>query len=439
MKNHNMDRYTYFRSLVAAIGILGSANNAAATDYLIDFDVNTNGVYDDNFRLTDGDEITLSGAEVAPKLLFGASTEQQKFNFASRLRSARYDDDQFDTDDQFATIDYSYQFERSSVGLNADFVRDSTNTSEIVSSGRISNQAERHTRYALSPSWTYALNESNSLTLNARYSKDNYDGRGYIGYDNLQSNLDWNYLINERWSLMARASFSRFETEDRSFFLPYYIIIDFGGGPQAIPIGITEQSSATTTKSNGALLGVKYIWSEQQTLTLLVGSSHQKTEYSLKDPEGICGQYFSALCVRENQSGSSLTLDGSWTWQSERNQLELSATKSTQPTSDGEAVDQSQLTGSWRFSLTELQKLAVILQAVRNRELSDSDANVRSALNRDYESATIEYAYQLTEYWSVNASYRYRTQEYPDFDNSASGQTVSLGVRYHPQQWHWSR
>ncbi len=430
-----------YSNLPAALILLSTCGHVVAADYSTGFDFGLNAIYDDNFRLTEDDEITISGAEANSKIFFDVNTEIHKLNLNGRLRSQRFDENQFNTDDQFASASYRYQLERSAIGLNADFVHDSTNTSEIESSGRISNKAERHDRYTLLPSWTYQLTENDSVSLNGRYSKDEYDNDAYTGYEYWDTNIDWSHLINERWSLLARVSLTNFETEDRTLSLPYFLEINFFGSPLLVQAGVAEQTTVTKTRSHGFLVGTKYAWTEQQSISLMVGNSRQETNYSLTDPENICGQYISALCAREDQRGREFTSDISWQWKNERQQFELSLRKATQPTSNGQAVDQTQLTGSWSYALTELQKIRFIIQGVRNRELDDSEAQTASfsQLNRNYGSAALEYNYRLTEEWLLTSNYRYRFQEYPDYEIKANAQTITLGIRYQPQSWHWSR
>lgn len=427
MRNHNL-------LVELFVILLAFCPKIAATDYAIGLNVDGRAIYDDNFRLTEKDKIVIHGMEATPQLLLNADTEDTRWNLDTKLRSARYNENEYDTDDQFLSGEYSQQFERSSIGLGINISHDSTNTSEFARSGRISNKSERHEHYELSPSWNYGLTENNVIGLNGTYSRDNYENTNYIGYDFWQAGATWSYMYTERLSFLSRTSQTRYRSEDLRGEVPYFFI------PVFHPLflaGFAEQSTATKQTTTSLLVGVKYLWSEQQFLSLLIGHSKRKTEYPLEDPKEICDQYYSILCLREDQSGYGLTTDVQWGWKNERHKLDLNLSQSTQPTSNGQAVDQLQLSGSWSYALSELQSTRIAMQGYRDRDIDDKARS--SNLDRDYLSVALEYNYRLTEVWQITSSYQYRLQKHTELGVNADAQVATLGIRYQPTEWHWSR
>lgn len=427
MRNHSL----LFGALITLVIF---CPKIAATDYAVGFNIDGRAIYDDNFRLTENDKIAIHGTEATPQLSLNADTGNSKWNLDTKLRSARYNENEYDTDDQFLSGEYSRQFERSTIGLGIYISHDSTNTSEFASSGRISNKSERHEHYQLSPSWSYGLTENNVIGLNGTYSRDNYENPNYVGYDFGETTATWSYIYNDRMSFLSRASYARYLSEDLNAEVPYFF------APVFHPLflaGFAEQSSATKQTTTSLLFGLKYLWSEQQFLSLLIGRSKRKTEYLLQDPAGICDQYYSIFCLREDQSGYGLTTDIQWVWRNERHKLDLNLSQSTQPTSDGQAVDQIQLSGNWNYTLSELQSTRISIQGYRNRDIDDNAQS--SNLDRDYLSAVFEYNYWLTEVWRITGTYQYRLQKYTEVGINAHAQVATLGIRYQPTEWHWSR
>lgn len=409
---------------------------AVATDYSAEasFDVRT--LYNNNLRMTEDDKTEAVEYRTTPTLELGAETETTTAKLTSLLYFKRYDEDQFNSDDQTVQLNLSHEFEASSAGLNGGMYRDSTVTSEILSSGIIGETAERTIYYSLAPYWTYTLNEQNMLQFQGSYGKREYRNDDYTGYESYGGNVDWIRIFNERWKFVLSAKYSDVEFDERTYSIRF-----FG-----------QQAFSTRTKEKGLQVGLDHQWSENTMLQLRLGSSKSDQTTSFNDLDNICTDPTYLLLISMNinpgANCSSLptdtsrlsTVDLSWNWKTEVQEVGVNASKSTQPSSNGYVVDSIQLSSYWKYRLTERDRLNAELSVVRNRSMGSSEELQSDArADRDYQSATLGYRRQLSENWYVNTSYQYNWQKYSDIDYAAESHVVSLGIHYQPQSWHWAR
>ncbi len=422
---------------------------ASATDYSASAVINANTSHNDNLRLVQSDKTAVTKYQVAPVLTLDASTETSKLALTSTFSFNRYDKNEFNSDDQNIALALAHQFENSSVGLNAAIVRESTITSELLTSGNISDKAEPTEIYRISPNWTYILNETNQLQLSATYSTQDYHSAGYTGYKNTGAEVDWIYIFNERTKWVTAVNYSDFDSDDVTFGVPNQ---DVSGDYGTVPANrFGQQSYSTRTKNEGVQVGIDHQWSEESLLQARVGSSQNSTSYPLSSTQDFCANpYYIALqaaqypvggiCNLPDQNDRLFTAELDWTWHNERQQFGLNTTQSSQPTSSGYTVDQLQIGSNWSYALTELDQISTSLTLVRNRAIGGSNSiQNSSSADRNYGNASLNYRHQISEQWFLNAGYTFSKQKYTQIDNQANSNVVSLGISYQPQQWHWSR
>jgi hypothetical protein len=431
--------------VLSILGLLSS--NADATDYAANLSVAASGKHDDNVRMATTDKTPISGFAVSPTITLNANTEATHFLLDTTFDFARYNDSGFNTNDQRLNASANKHFERNVISLNADIIRDSTTTSELLDSGRIGTKAERTEEYALNPSWEMTLNEKNKLVMESAYSIRNYHDSAYIGYKNWNNSLDWSYALNERWRMDVVAQQSKYRSDRITVDVPAYDL--------TIPIFSTiaiiekgnygQQRYSSVSDSLGGQLGASYLISEKNSLQALVGQSKVKQSYSLDDPNNICGDTdfirgFAALCLAAPETTTLTTAQLGWALSTEQHQLSLQVVKSQQPSSNGVTVDATRLTANWSYHVTELDQLSLDVSGTRNRSINKNNAaQSTSTLDRDYVAATAGYHRQFSESWYIDAAYQYRHQDYKYFDATAASNLITIGIRYTPVARHWSR
>lgn len=397
------------------------AQPATAADYSLGGAVRIDVNHDDNIRLFEDGGPSAFGQTVAPSLKMGAKTEQLEASLDTQLRFLRFNRSELDTDDQTLQGNLRWLGKRNELSLLTRWIRDSTLTSEQLDSGRVGNASRRET-YLVQPSWTHYLTERNMLTLSGAYNDTQYRDDAFVDYDFAQGNLRWTHILNERLHLLTQAIYSDYQSADRDF--PMF-----------------RQSYSQQTEDIGLQVGAQYEWSEKLSGTALIGRSRSKQSYDLNDPMGICSTFFGSfapLCQLEDTDENLSTLDANLNWNSERHQLTANVNRSTQPSSDGQALESTQLQTSWMYRFWEHGQVFADLTLGRNKVAGgDSAAAARS--ERDFGYASLGYRHQLTETWFLNTTYRYRYQDYDVTPSSAESHAVSLGLTYQPRERHWSR
>lgn len=435
--------------IVALIGTLLATADLQAADYATGFMLNTDASYNDNVRLQQNDKTSVRKFDLSPRLTLSATTEQDKIQLDSQFDFNRYDKSEFNSDDQNIALAMSHQFETSTLGLNANYLHNSTVTNELLTTGRIGNKADRAEQYSVSPNWTYQLGETNLLQLNGTYTTQNYASSLYTGYKDIESELDWVHVLSERTKLITSAVYSDYHSDDTAFN-----VFAFGPIDESTAASISgRQSYSARTKSSGAQLGLDYQWSEQSLIKVRLGRSRARTEYPVKDLTHNCTKALylqlasspdttsNIICGNlPSNSGPQSNAELDWTWSNERQQFSLRTSKAIQPTSNGYAVDATQVSTNWSYNLSELDTLSIALSLVRNRAIDTKNTLQNTSIaDRDYGAATLQYQRQLSENWYVNAGYHFAEQKYTQVDYQASAREYTLGIRYQPQQWYWSR
>lgn len=446
-------------SLGLAVGPFLFSCNAFAMEYETGLSVNANTSHNDNIQLTQHDKTAVTKYVLSPTLSAGANSETNEINLSSTLDFNRFNRSEFNSNDQSIRLGLLHKFEQSSLGLNADYIHNSTITSELLTSGRIGNKAERSEKYSVSPSWLYTINESNLIQITADYETQNYSSNAYTGYKYISSEFDWSYLIYERLKWITSITYSDYHSDDIAFNVPPsgFPFVGTDGKIYYIPTsGFGQQSYSRKTKNKGFQLGIDYQLTEQSLLQAHFGRSRNDSTTPINDISDVCSNAtFQSLLTDSartdtravceplpHQTQWLTTANVNWNWTGERQQFGLSATKSTQPSSNGYAVDALIIGSNWGYQLSERGKLLANLNYVRNKQINNNTTiqNINTAIaDRNYGSAELSYHYQVSEFWYLSTGFQYSDQKYEKTDYHASSRVYSLGLVYQPQKLQWSR
>ncbi|HET8709803.1 MAG TPA: hypothetical protein VFM32_00400, partial [Spongiibacteraceae bacterium] len=213
--------HKFLRHLFAAgLATLLSMPVTHAADYSAGASASVDTSHNDNIRLAQNNKTSVSKYDFSPSVTFGAATETTKLNLNSNFDFNRYDRSEFDSNDQTIALDLSHKLENGSINLDAAYINNSTVTSELLTSGKIGNKAERAEQYQLSPSWIYSINETNLLQLQASYLVQDYRSNAYHGYKSAVAGIDWVHMLSERAKLITAFSYSDYQSDDIKFNVP---------------------------------------------------------------------------------------------------------------------------------------------------------------------------------------------------------------------------
>ena len=302
----------------------------------------------------------------------------QIFSLRPRLRYATTSGDVAVLSDyQYLDAGWSGETERNTWDANADWHRDSTLYNQIESSA-IPGYNLHRTEEQGSLNWQRALSERNDVSVATSVDRVSYEAQAVptlsdFRYGNVSLGLDRNLSARARISLTG--GFSRYELQDQSY----------------------------RTDSTYAQLGYTAVLSERWSWSAQVGKSWLKLQQTSLQyvverlPDGTL-----VLVQREVQADSSastsnyaLKIQRSY----QRWQLELSATRSLQPSGLGALLTQDDFvlkaSGDW----TERLNLSI---AAHETQLSDSLGPL-SSVGGPYFYLDFGASWKLTEKWLLQA------------------------------------
>lgn len=393
-----------------------------AADYSLDGVLRYDTSYDNNLQLSEQRQ-SAWGQNVSANINAVGKTERTSADVQIQLSNHRFNREQFDSDDQTLRLSAGHTFERSSVDLKLANVRDSTLNSELLDSGRMLD-AQRRQQLSAAPVWSYQLSEKNLITLQGNYLDTRYLGSGYTDYRYWQTQFLWTHSLSERLRGFASISYS-----------------DYRSQPVSYPFG---QTYATTSTDRGFQVGGDYLFSENLTASLLIGTSRNHTDPRIDDPGQFCPLARAnpfllsilPLCALDDTYASLATVNGSLSWRGERNDLSLNVSRATQPSSNGYVQQTEQIDLDWRFSIWEHGSLGLAVTAGATD--APNERSTRAGLSRDFEYATLSYTHSLNEAWLIDCNLRYRSQEYDQQDRVESN-VIFIGISWKPKTQHWSR
>lgn len=412
----------YARTAVAGLIVMVAASCASGANYKLKTSVKMDSLHDSNIRLLEDDGPSAFGYTTSARFGLGVETGQWETSLDTRIAFLRFNHSALDSDDQDLSFQLRWRSERHEAALTSSWVRDSTLTSERLDSGRVGDASRRDSKL-LQPSWTYSLSERNLLTLSGAYIDREYRDPTFVDYDYTQSSLRWTHLWNERLQLLLQAQYSDYQSAH------------LASGPFL-------QSHAQHSEDAGLQAGARYQWTENLTVTALIGRSHTEQRYDVKDPLGFCTTIFAPfmpLCQLQDSHSKLSTADATLAWNDERNQLAASLSRATQPSSDGQVLEVSQLHADWTHRLWRQGHLRAALTLGRHRPPERTHSLAGQTSEREFCYASLGYRHRLSESWALDTTYQYRYQDYQASPNSAESHVVSLGIRWEPPDRHWSR
>jgi len=347
--------------------------------------------YDDNVRFTSDFEDSAFSAYLKADARFGVRTEVSDAKFGIQLDTRKYQgESDLDVSNQFYNMDLAYKAGLNTFRLRGDYNNDSTRTSELLTTGFLSQTIPRTYRL-LNPSWERVLTERASMQLGYTYSDASYDDDGETGlvdYSYETASLVGNYEWSERTQLQASLNFSMYDAKD--VFSEY--------------------------KSYWLQFGAIHRFSETLKGTLMIGPRY--TRFDFRGPGGIDlnaddDTYLAEL--RLHKSYETWNVEGVLrSFESPSSSGRLLRTKAAELNIDGRLsarTGYSFKTGFYRNSTSA--------------GLNDPSQD------RDYFFLEPRLSWRATRWWRVTGSYRYRSQDYTAGTAArATSNSVFLTINY---------
>jgi len=382
-----------FFSAYVTVALLTSAS-AQAKEYSIDYNVSGGASYNDNEGLRREDERATSGARIALPISFKMRGDQASASFLSELKSYKFDDSGYDSNDQNFESSAAYQLELGSVSGKAGYMRGSTLGTEFLDTGRIGGVATRVERATAGGNGTYLLTEKSRAYVALNYVQTDYASPRYIGGTVINSGFGAAHQWTERTSLSLGGNVSRYQNNaDRQ----------------------------TTSDIIGSRAGFESVLSENLDVALTGGISYVTTSFDTN-----------SAMSRPDSDTTAYVINGAVNYRQERYSLSATLARNIRPTGNGDLNIFDQVNITYRYQLSDLSGFNASLLGGNTEALEGSIDN-----DRRFAQIGLGISYTLAESWSVSSSYTYRYQD--NGRGAAQSNALEIRLTFSPKEYIWSR
>lgn len=376
---------------VAALLLCAASDAASAQEWKLSTNLSQRMLYSDNLLLNRENEVDTFGSITTPELLLERSSPTSHIALNGRFEFEEYfGHSEFDSQDQIIDLDVEKALsERSRLGLDANFSRDTTLTSEEDITNRFLDKSIRFISWRATPSWTYDLTELDQVTLAGSYRQVDYDSSEKTDFQYFGPTIEYNRRLSE---------LSKFTTEIRARrFIP-------------------DEPGDNYTDTIGTLFGYAYDPSERFSISGGVGLS-----YSEEHNEGEGSN---------SDVGYRLKFDMKYLV-SDQLTARVSLSHDNEPSGDGDQVTRNRARIGLKYEVTEITSLGFDFNYADNVDVlgegnSTNDENDRSR----YFAVQPNVGWQLTEDLSLVASYQFRYKKFEDENDTATSNGAFLTLQY---------
>lgn len=389
-------------AVVLLLGVI-AVNNGRAAEWEIDPTLRFRVGYDDNLLLSIDDEISSAEATFSPSAIFSAATPTSGARGRVGFDFRRFEDNSnLDDNNSKFEVDSFHAFERSRLGLDLGFVKDTTLDSQLEATGLAFDRVRRQS-INVSPNWTYAFDERTRMSANYGYRDVQYKNAGRSGFVDFTLNsaqVSLTHVLNERTTASITVSGTKSDNDN----------------------GV----DSTNTNLQG---GASYQFNETLSASLFVGVRRTKVDFAQNSPI-ILRSGNTIIVIPRTQSVSTSdwgsTFSAGITKTFLRGETALSASRDISNDINGEPIEVT------RLRATSLYRFTQILSASLNLEFYNSEVNndAASNLNRNYYQIEPTFSWALKKFWSLSGSYRYRKQTFDDISDDATQNAAYLTLTY---------
>ena len=206
-------------AIVSATSFFG-VGTVTAAEWRLEPELRVGYEFDDNAVLIDigGATPEIEGYILEGSATLGYATERTTFDITPRLRSRNYDEEIFDSDDQFLTLNFNHRGLKSNFRIRGNYARESVRTAEreVVDlevddpdeiaeddTGRVF-EIGRRDRFWIMPQWNYNFSEKSAFAARLRYTDVDYDDLFFVGALTPYSDLRFDASLMRGFSARTR-------------------------------------------------------------------------------------------------------------------------------------------------------------------------------------------------------------------------------------------
>lgn len=377
--------------------LLSLPETGFATQYSLEYGVDTRYRYDDNVGLRPDDEIDVNGAIVSLPAKLTIAEERYNAYVDSKLTTSKYDESGYNSDDQMLNLGGEYGLERGLVTGMIGIDRSSTLETAFLDTGVVGATANRVEAYYANANTSYYLSPKYNFVAGASYRETDYDTNRFVDNQYAVLSLGIANQYTEKTSIIVQANANRFENDA-------FISIESDG--------------------LGLQVGFTTLFSERLKASMLGGYSYVETEYSA--PEGIT--------ARDDDDSSSWVIDAEVEYENEQSYFSARFLRRESASGDGYLVFSNQANSKYGHRLSERLSFEISLIAGNSGALDDRINN-----DRDYIEGSTKLAYRLTESWYLSGRYVHRYQDRERDSGDANGNMFFATFTYKPNAISWAR
>ena len=380
-------------ALLSGLGFAALSPPASAEEWRFDRSAWLRTEYSDNIRLLPGVKNDTFGLTGGFDLQATKATEIREIDLRALASGTLYNNSDI-PDDGLVSLGLGYRgdvSERSSLGLDASFVNDSTldNIADQtfdpgdIDPGITSIRVRRNS-LDIAPSWTYDLTERSGFGLGYDLAVVEYgSGKEAAGLDNYTYQAvsgEWFFRPTERTTLNAEVQ----------------------------PFDYSSPDADSEYRGGMLRAGMEHRFSETLFGDFSVGAYTTSFEVGANDERESGGVFSASLVKRDDKGGRLRALIG----------------RDLLPSGSGNMREADQVLLAARRSLSARLDIGLLSRFLRTRNIGVGATN-----ERQYVLVEPTFAWRLSERLDLLASYRYRSKD-DGADDKAYGNRVSLSLTY---------
>ena len=354
-------------------------------------------LYSDNLLLSRDREIETVGFITTPALLLERNSPTSHIALNGRFEFAEYiDHSDFNSQDQLLNLQIDHALsERAAFRLSGAFTHDTTLKSEQDITGRFLDDSIEFVSWNVAPGFAYRLTPVDEMSVRGNYRETTYyDTNEKTDYQYFGPAMDFRHQLNELEAVTATIGATRF---------------------------IPDEPGDDYTDTISTLFSYSYRSSERFSVSAGAGIAYSMQH---EDPGQDTDDLGFRLKFNMNYDLSDQTT------------VRASLSHDNEPSGDGDQVVRNRVVFGLDHKLTPLTTARLAIDYTDNVDIigSEGDETSDEGTSR-YTSVRPAIAWDLTEDWSLEASYRFRYRLFDDDGGDAMSNSVFLTLQYDLPTW----
>jgi hypothetical protein len=379
------------------VAICSGGSSASAQEWKLDSNIAQAVLYSDNLLLSREREVETVGFITTPSLHLERNSPTSQIAFDGHFQFAEYvDHSDFNSQDQLLNLQADQALsERAALRLSAAFTHDTTLRSEQDVTGRFLDDSIEFISWNVAPGFAYRLTPVDEMVVRGNYRQTTYfDTDQKTDYEYFGPAMDFSHQLNELETVTATVGATRF---------------------------IPDEPGDDYTDTISTLFSYAYRSSERFSISGGVGVAYSMEH---QDPGQDNEDLGFRLKFNMNYDLSDYT------------RMRVSLSHDNEPSGDGDQVVRNRLTFAFDHQLTPLTTARLNIDYADNVDIigSEGDETSNEGTSR-YTSVRPAISWDITEDWSLEASYRFRYRLFDDDGGDAMSNSVFLTLQYDLPTW----